>query len=62
MQMDIASKIIEYECGDLDDGAVIDLFQELLDSGLCWRLQGHYGRMAQALLDNGFIFKKGEEQ
>ena len=49
-------KIIEYENGELNEEEVIDLFQELVNDGSCWRLQGHYGRTAQALLDQGLIF------
>ena len=34
---------------------VINLWQEGVDSGIVWRLQGWYGRNAQALLDEGVI-------
>ena len=47
--------IIAYESGELDDDAVIDLFQELVDNGLAWQLQGHYGRTAMRLAEDGFI-------
>lgn len=47
-------KIIAYESGELDDEGVISLFQELIDKGIVWSLQGHYGRTAQALIDNGY--------
>lgn len=50
-------KIISYEQGDLTDDEVIDLFQELLDSGLVWQLQGHYGRFAVQLINAGLISK-----
>lgn len=30
-----------------------DVVQKNINSGLCWRLEGHYGREAMALLDSG---------
>jgi hypothetical protein len=56
--MDQIDKIMAYENGELDEDETIELFQSLLDSGLAWQLQGHYGRTAQYLLDNGYIFSK----
>ena len=53
--MDQVDAIIAYEQGELDNEATIELFQSLLDSGLCWKLQGSYGRMAKVLLDAGEI-------
>lgn len=55
MPLDLTDRIIAYESGDLDDDQAIELFQELVDSGLAWKLQGHYGRVARALIDEGFI-------
>ena len=52
--MDQVDKIMAFEQGDLDDDGVIELFQELIDSGLAWKLQGSYGRMANALIANGY--------
>ena len=51
--MDQLDKIIAFEQGDLEEGEVIDLFQNLINSGLVWQLQGSYGRMAMQLLDAG---------
>ena len=53
--------IVSYEQGELDEIDMLVLFQELVNSGLAWRLQGHYGRSATALLANGLIEPKGEE-
>lgn len=51
--MDQVSKIIAYESGELSDAETIELFQELINSGLAWSLQGHYGRTAKALIEAG---------
>ena len=51
--MDTVSKIIAYEDGELDEQEVIELFQELLNTGQVWHLQGHYQRTAQALIEAG---------
>jgi hypothetical protein len=53
--MEFVDKIIAFETGELDDDATIALFQELVDTGLAWSLQGSYGRTARYLLDEGFI-------
>lgn len=58
MTKNFTNQLMAYEAGELDDHQVVELFQELLDCGLCWRLQGHYGRMAQRLLDSGEIVRR----
>lgn len=52
--MDQVDKIMAFEQGNLDEEGVIELFQDLIDSGLAWQLQGSYGRMANALIANGY--------
>ena len=52
--MDQFSNIIAYENGELDEDEVINLFQELINSGLAWQLQGSYGRMAASLIESGY--------
>ena len=47
--------IIAYENGDLDEDATIELFQHLVNDGTVWHLQGHYVRLAIALIDDGII-------
>jgi hypothetical protein len=46
--------IIAYEDGEIHDfDEVVAGFQELINSGMAWQLQGHYGRTAQAMIDEG---------
>lgn len=52
---DLTSMIIAYEQGDLDDDDTVHLFQRLVNTGLAWTLQGHYGRTAAAMIDSGLI-------
>lgn len=52
--------ILAYENGELDADDVLVLFQDLVDTGLAWQLQGHYGRTAAALIRAGKINPKSE--
>ena len=58
-------QIIAYEEGDMDEEEMIEMFQEGINSGLVWKLQGHYGRVAKSLLDAGLcqlpVFDKPQE-
>lgn len=51
--MDQLDAIIALEQGDLDEGETVALFQNLINSGLVWELQGSYGRTAMRLLEAG---------
>lgn len=53
--MDVLDKVIAYENGELGETETVALFQDLVDSGLAWTLQGHYGRTAHALIEAGLV-------
>ena len=57
--MNITDKIIDFECGLLDDTGVLELFAELFSNGMAWTLQGSCGRTASALIDAGYIATDG---
>ena len=58
--MDLLSLILAYESGELDQDQTVGLFQGLINSGLVWNLQGHYGRMARTLIDAGCCYPVAE--
>jgi len=60
MAKSIADKIADYEMGSMSDKEMLDLFQELVDTGMAWRLQGHYGRMADHLIEEEYIYDRRE--
>ena len=45
--------IMKYEDGQLDDEEIIEGFQQMIDDGTVWQLQGCYGRMAVRLIEAG---------
>ena len=61
MKTDVVGKIIDFETGAMETKEeVIEFFQELIDTGLAWTLQGSYGRMAKTLIEEGYCHQKGE--
>ncbi len=50
--------VLSYECNELDTKGILALFQYLVNTGLAYTLQGHYGRTANYLLFKGFIKNK----
>tara|TARA_Y100000114_G_scaffold56199_1_gene51436 strand:- start:97 stop:288 length:192 start_codon:yes stop_codon:yes gene_type:complete len=41
-----------------DEDQVLQAWQYLVDTGLAWRLQGSFGRIATDLIERGLINKK----
>jgi len=54
----LVKNIMKYEEGLMEDKEVVLFFQYLVDIGMAWTLQGHYGRTAQYLIDRGFVEDK----
>lgn len=46
-------RMIDWENGELSPEETVELFQELINSGLVWQLQGCYWRAALQLIDAG---------
>jgi len=53
--LNLTNEIIAYENGEMSHEEVLDFFQKLVDNGLAWKLQGHYGRTAANLIYDGEI-------
>jgi hypothetical protein len=51
----LVDDIIRYEQGELSALETLELFGHLIASGAAWSLQGSYGRMANALLEEGLL-------
>lgn len=59
MNRHLVDMIIKYENNELETKEdIIALFQELIDAGVVWQLQGHYGRTAIALIEAGYCEQK----
>ena len=46
--------------GKLNDVDCLELFSELIRSGMAWNLQGHYGRTATSYINEGYIDGDGD--
>ena len=52
--------IIRYEGGEMDSNEIVVFFAGMIKTGVCWKLQGSYGRTAAHLISNKYITKEGE--
>ena len=59
MSQDLIDLIIRYETSSMDTAdEIISFFQRIIDTGLVWSLQAHYGRTAKALIEQGYCRQK----
>ena len=54
--MDI-DKIMRFENGEIDMDELVPFFQDLIDTGAAWTLQGFYGRTAMQLIQAGYCHR-----
>lgn len=55
MAIDQVTAIMRYEQGDATARETVELFADLVRTGLAWSLQGHYGRTAHGMIRDGII-------
>jgi hypothetical protein len=48
-------KLLDFEMGELSGPESLELFAELVNTGMAWQLQGHYGREAVRMLEAGAL-------
>ena len=51
----LLNAMVDWEEGSLDHEEEVELFQELVNSGMAWQLQGCYGRNAARLIEAGYV-------
>ena len=51
----LVAKMTEWESGEMEYDDIVEFFQYLVDTGLAWTLQGHYGRTAVVLIAAGEV-------
>lgn len=60
MERSIMSRIIAYECGEMDQDEALDLLADLIQTGVVWSLQGSWQRAAASAVREGLITEGGE--
>ena len=58
--MDLVNKVIDWENGDMSEDDETQFFQELVNTGMAWKLQGMYGRRAMQLIREGKVYQHGK--
>lgn len=54
-----ATRLMDYENGDLSLTEILDLFSELIKTGSIWSLNSDYVTIATTLLEDGILDKDG---
>lgn len=58
--MDLMNRVVQYESEANSLEWIVQLFADLIATGLAWQLQGRYGREAKAMIDEGLITVQGD--
>jgi len=53
MATELLDQIMAFEQGEMDEQELVDFFQDLINTGMAWELQGFYGRTARDLINAG---------
>lgn len=53
MEASLIAHVLAFEDGTMEEGDIPVFFQQLIDSGMAWKLQGFYGRYASELIAMG---------
>lgn len=56
--MNIYDRIVQYESDELTNDEIIDMFAYIIKNKI--NLQGHYGRVSRAMIEEGFISPDGD--
>jgi hypothetical protein len=51
----LVDQLIAYEEGQITADEEVAFFEQLVETGTCWQLQGHYQRVAATLIEAGLI-------
>jgi hypothetical protein len=54
----LTDELIRYEADEMTNEEEVAFFQKLIDSGMAWTLQGHYGRVAEHFIGEGLCTPK----
>jgi len=60
-EFDTVSFVMDYESGELTREEIIAGFQQMINSGVVWKLQGNYGRSAMDLINAGHCTRPGQD-
>ena len=58
--INLMERVISYESEHRSLEFVLQLFADLIATGLAWQFQGHYGREARAYIENGLVTPQGD--
>jgi hypothetical protein len=59
MELKMEDKRLFEKMEAMEEEEMFVFFQEIIDSGVVWNLQGCYSRTAESLIDNGYCRRKG---